>query len=197
LNQVTPPLTLSRNVPNAITAIRVALTIIIAWLLYRETNFQLAGLLLILAALTDWLDGYLARRLAQASLGGSLLDMVADQALFISSLLLAVRAGRFSPAEGLLPANPYPYVIATLAGGVAVLAGILTYLWKRRHQAIEFPTPTKVAKVNFWFWLAPLMLAVLGVGPGWLLAGLMYAAILSTIATFFSYLKKGSYVFTR
>ena len=197
MNQAMPPLTLSRNVPNAITAIRVALTVIIAWLLFREAQFQLAGILIILAAVTDWLDGYLARRLGQATLGGSLLDMMADQALFISSLQLAIRAGRFSPADGLMLANPYPYMVATLAGGVAVLAGILAYLWKRRRQVIEFPTPTPVAKVNFWFWLAPLILAILGIGPGWLLAGLMYAAVFSTIATFYSYLKKGGYVFTR
>jgi hypothetical protein len=61
---------------------------------------------------------------------------------------------------------------------------------------MEFPTPTGIAKVNFWFWLAPLVIAVFGIGPDWLLAVLMYLAIISTILTFYSYLKKGSYVFT-
>jgi hypothetical protein len=40
------------------------------------------------------------------------------------------------------------------------------------------------------------MLAVLNLGPDLLLAILMYAALASTILTFYSYLKKGSYVFT-
>jgi len=102
----------------------------------------------------------------------------------------------FSKTDGLMPWNPYPYAVLALAGGVAVLAGVGTYLWKRRSRAFEFPTPTGVAKVNFTFWLAPLVVAVLGIGPDWLLAVLMYLAIISTVLTFYSYLKKGSYVFT-
>jgi energy-converting hydrogenase Eha subunit G len=86
--------------------------------------------------------------------------------------------------------------VLALAGGVAVFAGIGSYLWKRRSRAMEFPTPTGIAKVNFWFWLAPLVIAVFDIGPDWVLAVLMYLAIVSTILTFYSYLKKGSYVFT-
>jgi len=105
-------------------------------------------------------------------------------------------AGLFSRADHLMPLNPYPSAVLALAGGVAVFAGIGSYLWKRRSRAMEFPTPTGIAKVNFWFWLAPLVVAVFGIGPDWLLAALMYLAIISTILTFYSYLKKGSYVFT-
>ena len=95
-----------------------------------------------------------------------------------------------------MPFNPYPYVVFALAGGVTVLAGVGTFIWKRRTRALEFPSPTGVAKLNFWFWLAPLVVAIFGIGPGWLLAVLMYLAIISTALSFYSYLKKGSYVFT-
>jgi CDP-diacylglycerol--glycerol-3-phosphate 3-phosphatidyltransferase len=191
-------LTIKRNYPNAVTLLRLVMAGFIAWLLYQHTNTGMlaAGILLIIAGVTDWLDGYLARRMSQSSLGGSLFDMIADQALFISSLILAIRAGAFTRANALMFWNPYPYAVPALLGGVFVIAGILSYLWKRRRQVIEFPTPTKVAKLNFWFWLMPLIVAVLGVGPAWVLAVLMYMAIISTIATFYSYLKKGGYVFT-
>jgi cardiolipin synthase len=188
-------LRLSLNVPNIITAVRVVLAGIIAWLLWQGEFFA-AGVLIVIAAATDGLDGLLARRLGQSSLGGSIFDLVADQLLFMPSLILAAAAGLFSKADGLMPFNPYPYVVLALAGGVAVLAGVGTFLWKRRTRALEFPTPTGVAKVNFWFWLAPLVVAVFGIGPGWVLAVLMYLAIISTVLTFYSYLKKGSYVFT-
>ena len=188
-------LRLSLNVPNIITAVRVVLAGIIAWLLWQGEFFA-AGVLIVIAAATDGLDGLLARRLGQSSLGGSIFDLVADQLLFMPSLILAAVAGLFSKADGLMPFNPYPYVVLALAGGVAVLAGVGTFLWKRRTRALEFPTPTGVAKVNFWFWLAPLVVAVFGIGPGWVLAVLMYLAIISTVLTFYSYLKKGSYVFT-
>lgn len=188
-------LRLTLNVPNIITALRVVMAGIIAWLLWQG-EFLAAGILILIAASTDGLDGLLARRLGQSSLGGSLFDLVADEMLFMPSLILAIAAGLFSRADNLMPFNPYPYAVLALAGGVAVLAGVGTYLWKRRSRTLEFPTPTGVAKVNFWFWLAPLVVAVFGIGPDWLLAALMYLAIISTLLTFYSYLKKGSYVFT-
>jgi len=188
-------LRLAFNVPNVVTAVRVVLTGIIAWSLCQG-EFLTAGILILVAASTDGLDGILARRLGQSSLGGSLFDLVADEIFFMTSLILAISAGLFSRADSLMPLNPYPYAVLALAGGVAVLAGVVTYLWKRRSRTFEFPTPTGVAKVNFWFWLAPLIVAVFGVGPDWLLAALMYLAIISTVLTFYSYLKKGSYVFT-
>jgi len=194
-NQASKELRLALNVPNVITAVRVVMAGIIAWLLWQG-EFLAAGILILIAAATDGLDGLLARRLGQSSLGGSLFDLVADEILFMPSLILAIAVGLFARADHLMPFNPYPYAVLALAGGVAVLAGVGTYLWKRRSRDIEFPTPTGVAKVNFWFWLAPLVVAVFGIGPDWLLAALMYMAIVSTILTFYSYLKKGSYVFT-
>ncbi len=190
-----PELTFDLNVPNIITAIRVVLAGFAAWLLISG-QFLAAGILIVIAALTDGLDGLLARRLKQSSLFGSIFDMVADQLLFMPCLILAIIAGLFAKTDHLMPLNPYPYAVLALAGGVAVFAGIGSYLWKRRSRTMEFPTPTGIAKINFWFWLAPLVIAVFRIGPAWLLAALMYMAVISTILTFYSYLKKGSYVFT-
>jgi phosphatidylglycerophosphate synthase len=191
-------LAFSYNLPNALTLLRLGLAVVIAWLLFGRSQggITAAGILLIIASLTDMLDGLAARRLGQSTLFGSLFDMTADQMLFMPSLILAVRAGLFDRADRFMPLNPYLYAGPALLGGVFVLTGIGMYMWKRRARQIEFPTPTKVAKYNFLFWLAPLIVAILGVGPGWLLAGLMYMSIISTAATFYSYLKKGSYVFT-
>jgi phosphatidylglycerophosphate synthase len=190
-----PELALDLNVPNIVTAIRVVMAGFTAWCLWQG-QFLAAGILMVIAACTDALDGLLARRLNQCSLGGSIFDMVADELLFMPSLILAIIAGLFSRTSHLMPLSPYPYAVLALAGGVAVFAGIGSYLWKRRSRAITFPTPTGVAKVNFWFWLAPLVIAVFDIGPDWLLAALMYLAIISTVLTFYSYLKKGGYVFT-
>jgi len=189
---------LAFNVPNTITAVRVIMAIIIVWQLSigGETEIFTAGILLIIAALTDWLDGFLARKLGQLSPGGALFDLVADEILFMPTLVMAIATGLFSRTDALMPLNPYPYAIPALAGGVMVIAGVAIYLWKRSSRVFDFPTPTGVAKVNFWFWLTPLILAVLDIGPDILLAVMMYIAIVSTVLTFYSYLKKGSYVFT-
>ena len=183
------------NIPNVITIIRVILSATVALLLLHG-EFLIAGIIFVIASCTDGLDGFLARRLRQATLVGSLLDLIADQLLFMPNLIIAIIVGLFDRTNGLMPFTPYPYAIPALAGGIAVLSGVGTYLWKRRRRRILFPTPTGVAKVNFWFWLVPLILAVFQIGPDWLLAGFMYLAIISTILTFYSYLKKGGYVFT-
>jgi phosphatidylglycerophosphate synthase len=191
-------ITVKLNVPNVITSIRIFLTVIIVILLALGSKTQIlsAGILLIFAALTDYLDGKLARSLNQESRFGSLYDMIADQFLFMPTLVLAIAAGCFERTEGLVLWNPYLYAVPALLGGVTVIAGIVIYLIKRRKKDFEFPTPTKIAKLNYWFWLIPLILAVLSIGPDILLAILMYMALGSTLLTFYSYLKKGSYVFT-
>jgi len=183
---------LAFNIPNSVTSVRVVMAIIIVCLLYAggKTNTHTAGILLIIAALTDWIDGLLARKLGQASLAGSLFDLVADEILFMPTLIMAIATGLFSRADALMPLNPYPYAVPALAGGVMVIAGVVTYLRKRRKRVFDFPTPTGIAKVNFWFWMAPLIIAILGIGPDMLLAVMMYLAIISTVFTFYSYLKK-------
>ena len=183
------------NIPNTVTTVRVVLSAVVAVLLLNS-QFLAAGIVLVIAACTDWLDGFLARKLNLSGLFGSLFDMVADELLFMPNLIIAIIMGLFSRVNGLMPFNPYPYAVPAVAGGAAVFSGIITYLLKRRRRHFEFPTPTGIAKVNFWFWLAPLILAIFRIGPDWLLATMMYLAIISTILTFYSYLKKGSYVFT-
>ena len=183
-------LRLAFNVPNTLTAIRIVLAGIVPWLLFRG-EFLPAGILLLIAASTDGLDGLLARKLGQSSLGGAIFDMVADQILLMPSLVLAIAAGLFSKADSLMPFNPYPYAVLALAGGVAVLVGVGIYFWLHRSRTFEFPTPTLVSKTNYWFCLAPLVVAILGIGPGWLLAALMYCAVISTLLSFYSYLRKG------
>lgn len=191
-------LRLRLNAPNCVTAIRVVLAAVIGYLLYlREPGaFLTAGILLMVAALTDTLDGFLSRRLGQETPGGALFDLVADELLFMPTLILAIVAGLFTRTNGLMPLNPYLYAVPALAGGASVLAGVAIFIWKRRTRVFDFPSPPPVAKANYWFWMAPLIVAILGVGPDMLLAVLMYLALISTILTFYSYLKKGSYVFT-
>lgn len=186
------------NVPNVITSTRIvlAITIICLLALGSQNQIRLGGILLIVAACTDFLDGFFARKLGQSSLAGSLFDIIADEILFIPCLVMTIAAGLFTRADGLMPLNPYLYAVPALAGGITVLAGVAIYTWKQRSRDIVFPTPPMVAKVNYWFWLAPLILAILDIGPDILMAVLMYLALITTMLSFYSYLKKGNYVFT-
>jgi CDP-diacylglycerol---glycerol-3-phosphate 3-phosphatidyltransferase len=78
------------NAPNLLTLLRIFLipVFIAAYYLPFRWAPLLATVLFVLAALTDWLDGYLARRLNQASPFGAFLDPVADKLMVASALVL-------------------------------------------------------------------------------------------------------------
>ncbi len=78
------------NTPNLLTLLRIVLVpvFILAYYLPYPWAGLLATVLFVLAALTDWLDGYLARRLNQMSAFGAFLDPVADKLMVVSALVL-------------------------------------------------------------------------------------------------------------
>ncbi len=59
-----------------------------------ETSNEIATVMFVLFAITDWLDGYLARKLNQTSAFGAFLDPVADKFLVCASLLILVHMNR-------------------------------------------------------------------------------------------------------
>jgi CDP-diacylglycerol--glycerol-3-phosphate 3-phosphatidyltransferase len=80
------------NIPNLITLSRIFLLIPIIYFLYQSSlSFQwwAVGLFLI-ASLTDWLDGYLARKLNQITELGKFLDPLTDKILVIAPLLIFI-----------------------------------------------------------------------------------------------------------
>lgn len=78
------------NIPNLLTALRVLLIPIFIVLFYLPTpgNHLWAAAIYGLAAITDWLDGYLARRLKQSTPFGAFLDPVADKLMVTVTLVL-------------------------------------------------------------------------------------------------------------
>lgn len=83
------------NLPNSLTLMRIFLIpLLVVVLLTRGENFELWGVLILLgAALTDWLDGYLARRREQVTTLGVLLDPIADKLLISAAFISLVELG--------------------------------------------------------------------------------------------------------
>lgn len=89
------------NLPIALTWLRVAaipLLVVVfylpgTWLNSFEKNV-IAAIIFIFAAITDWLDGYLARRLKQESAFGQFLDPVADKLIVAAALLVLLNMDR-------------------------------------------------------------------------------------------------------
>ncbi len=83
------------NIPNLLSFLRIALVPVFLWFLLDEF-FIAAILILALAGLTDFLDGFIARKLNQTTKLGKLLDPVADR-LYIFATLLALSATGYVP----------------------------------------------------------------------------------------------------
>lgn len=81
------------TVPNAVTIARLGLIAPISVLIVQHAAPVLALLLLALFGATDWIDGYLARRLGQTSAVGVVLDPVADRVGVVVIVLSFVAAG--------------------------------------------------------------------------------------------------------
>mgnify|MGYP000041108345 CR=1 FL=1 len=198
-NPATQTLALNFNPPNIDTAIRILLSIPIVWLITRggTAEILLAGILLSIAWITDGLDGFIARKLGQSTLGGALFDLIADRILMAPVVIFSVLNGLWWRTAGFMPLNPYPYAVVVVAGDITILAGVFTFMWKRRSRVMDFPTPTAIAKITYSIQMLTLVVVILGLGPSIISAVLMYLAIIFTLLSFYSYLKKGSYVFTR
>ena len=83
------------NVPNLVTLSRIVLIPLLIGIFYlpegmltREHQNIIATAIFILAGITDWLDGYLARRLNQMSAFGAFLDPVADKLIVAAALVV-------------------------------------------------------------------------------------------------------------
>lgn len=78
------------NVPNKLTLLRICLVpvFIILFYIYRET--YISGIVFVIAAATDSLDGYLARKNSQITTFGKFVDPLADKILVLSALTIFV-----------------------------------------------------------------------------------------------------------
>lgn len=97
------------NLPNLLTWLRILFIPLMAgvfylpdgWLTPAHAN-QLAAVFFGIAALTDWLDGYLARALGKTSAFGAFLDPVADKLMVAAALIVLIDLGRVAPLAALI-----------------------------------------------------------------------------------------------
>ena len=80
--------------PNFLTFLRILLipVLVVIWFVPIQGKNVLAMSIFIIASLTDWLDGYLARKMQQTSKFGAFLDPVADKLIVAVVLVLLVQA---------------------------------------------------------------------------------------------------------
>lgn len=84
----------SVNLPNFLTLLRIMLIPVFVLVYYQAGawSYWITTGIFVFACLTDWLDGYLARRLHQESRFGAFLDPVADKLIVVVALVLLVQS---------------------------------------------------------------------------------------------------------
>jgi len=95
------------NLPNSLTFFRILLAPLMVWIIVSEDLFTshgfheswvsyFAGLIFVIASVTDFFDGYVARKWNQSSSLGAILDPLADKMLIIGAFLGLLMVGEVS-----------------------------------------------------------------------------------------------------
>lgn len=131
---------LEKNIPTLFTFFRIFLIPIFVVVFYIPTDgHTIACGIFIIAAITDWLDGYLARKLKQTSSLGQFLDPVADKLLVVVALVMVV-----SEYHNILLSLPAAIIIGREIA-VSALREWMSNLGKRLKMAVIFLAKLKTA----------------------------------------------------
>jgi CDP-diacylglycerol--glycerol-3-phosphate 3-phosphatidyltransferase len=174
------------NIPNRITVSRIVMVPILVLVFYLpfENHELVAAGVFALAAITDWFDGYLARKWSQMTEFGAFLDPVADKLMVAVALVLLVEQHN----------NIWFTIAASVIVGreivVSALRELMAELGERTSVAVSY-----VGKVKTFVQMLSII-ALLALNPetsaDWMLGlayTMLYAAALLTIWSMFIYLK--------
>lgn len=175
------------NLANILTLSRIAAIPLIAGLLFLESPiFRWSALILfVIACVTDFFDGYIARRMAQVSKLGRFLDPIADK-LVVGAILMALVATQQISGWSVLPA------LIIMCREIMV-SGLREYLAELK---VGVPV-TMLAKWKTTMQMVALGFLIVGnAGPAWLPVteigdGLLWLAAILTVITGYDYLRVG------
>jgi cardiolipin synthase len=179
------------NIPNLITISRIILIPLIIALYYLPYDLLsdhgknvAASTVFVLAAATDWLDGYLARRLNQMSAFGEFLDPVADKLIVAGALIILVYLQRVDMLVAL--------IIIGREIGISALREWMAKVGQAKSVAVAFIGKLKTVSQMV---AIPLLLYHEEIGHGlpdaqWLGTVLINIAAVLTVASMLYYLRK-------
>lgn len=177
------------NLPNLITWSRILLIPLIVgvyylpdpWLSIDAKNL-VATAIFVFAAITDWLDGYLARTLNQMSAFGAFLDPVADKLMVAGALIILLQLGRVESAVAL--------IIIGREIAISALREWMASIGKSKSVAVAFVGKVKTASQMI---ALPLLLyhdSLFGIDCQALGTILIYVAAVLTVISMLYYLRK-------
>ena len=161
----------SMNLPNALTLVRMFLVPLLVVVLLTEFEGRrilgvpkelVGAAIFAIASLTDWLDGYLARRRRQVTWLGQMLDPIADKLLTSAAFVSLVQLN-------LAPA----WMVALIIGREFAITGLRSFAHTR---GITMPA-SPLGKIKMASQVTAILLLILGWGPLPWLAPIGYVAL--------------------
>ena len=177
------------NIPNLLTWARILLIPLfvgvfyspVEWLHPRDHNFW-ATAIFIGAAVTDWFDGWLARKLGQTSAFGAFLDPVADKLMVAAALVVLVQLGRLDAVIA--------FIIIGREIAISALREWMAKIGAARSIAVSFvgklKTTAQMMAIPMLLYHEPLLSLDMQRIGGWLI----YCAAALTLWSMAYYLKK-------
>jgi cardiolipin synthase len=135
------------NLPNLVTLGRILLVPVIVWAI-GSGQMQIAFLVLLIAGVSDAVDGFIAKRLGMTSDLGAHLDPLADKALIVSIYI----------ALGITEAIPRWLVILVVSRDILIVGGVMLARFLGKPMQVK---PLLVSKLNT---VAQIILACLVLG---------------------------------
>lgn len=166
----------SMNIPNMLTTLRIFLVPVYLYFFYSgyENNILFAGLIFILAGITDILDGYIARKYDLGTKLGAILDPFADK-LMIFTILITFAT------SGIIPM--WILVALSIKEIALIIGGGILFLFKGK-QVLPSNKFGKVATTSFY----AATLSVVFKLPELISTGLFILTVLFNFIAFINYL---------
>ena len=173
------------TIPNLLTLLRIGLIPVFVAVFYLPVPWArtVCAIIFTLAALTDWLDGYLARRWGQTSPLGAFLDPVADKLMVAVALVLLVQA-----EASMLLALPAAVIIGREIT-VSALREWMAEIGARATVAVSMAGKLKTTVQMVSIVLLILGSPVFGVPVAFAAIALLYVAALLTLWSMILYLR--------
>ena len=173
------------STPNLLTALRIVLIPVLVAVFYLapvEWRYLASAAVFMVASITDWLDGYLARRWGQQTPFGAFLDPVADKLAVAVALILLVE----------VHASAILAIPALVIVGREIVVSALRE-WMAQYSDMRGVAVSVLGKVKTVFQMIAIIL-LLGAGPGKsdpqiLGYTLLYTSAVLTLWSMYGYLK--------
>lgn len=194
------------NLPNQITFARLLLSVVVMVLLSRYEFTAARSVMLdwcvvifVVAALTDWLDGYLARRNNQVTALGRVLDPFVDKILVCGAFVLLAGPG-FVNDEGVNVTCVAPWMVIVIVGRELLVSGLRGF---SESQGQSFGASIH-GKAKMWIQSTTAPLIILFVAHpqtlltnptvAWVPSVLAWITVVVTIASLVSYLFRAKHI---